>query len=232
MKHPVMPSILLLSSLGTVLFAQDAAEQVGRRPYEMVWANRIEDTRPPLVDFENLDGWSVERKDSVASFARSREQQLWGEGVGKLVYRAQGTRPTVVARPPKPIAFPAPIDSVNFWVHGNNWDWVPDPATPKVNVALLLRSKSGQAMHVPLGNVRWVEWWLMHRRLSPEEIALLDGGGTLEGIEITGGTNKDDRTLYFDNLAFYRESLAPLTFGPRPTRGIDLPPGQGTGTNT
>ena len=34
-------------------------EIVGQRPYEMEWANRTEDTHPPLVDFEDLTGWGV-----------------------------------------------------------------------------------------------------------------------------------------------------------------------------
>ena len=75
-------------------------EPVGRRPYEMVWANRTADTRPPLVDFENLDGWTVACVDAEASFRRSRQQQLWGQYVGRLVYRGTGKKPTVTLRPP------------------------------------------------------------------------------------------------------------------------------------
>ena len=41
-----------------------------------------------------------------------------------------------------------------------------------------------------------------------------------------------DRTLYFDNLACYQETLAPLTYEKRPLRGIQPFPGQTTGTNT
>ena len=97
-----------LPVLLTMLLAQASCnalgeEAVGRRPYEMVWANRTSDTRPPLLDFENLDGWTVACADAQATLKRSRQQQLWGDYVGSLVYRGTGKEPKVVIKPPKPI---------------------------------------------------------------------------------------------------------------------------------
>ena len=60
----------------------------------------------------------------------------------------------------------------------------------------------------------------------------LGNQAVLTGIRVTNGRNKEDRVLFFDNLAVYTESLPPLTFEPRPLRGITLFPGQTTGTNT
>ncbi len=219
----------LLAAGATSLAAE---ETVGKRPYEMVWANRTEDTHAPLIDFENLDGWTVETHDAAATLARSRRQQLWGKYVGELVYRGDGTHPAVTCLPPAPIEIPQPFDSVNFWVYGNNWAWAPDRSTPRVAIHLRLRSPGGQVVDVSLGVVRWKEWWVMHRRLSPEQIALLKDGAVLEAIEVRDGRNEDDRTLWFDNLAFYRETLPPLTFEPRPKRGIEPFAGQSAGTNT
>ncbi|MBI5393844.1 MAG: hypothetical protein HZA91_00955 [Verrucomicrobia bacterium] len=209
-----------------------AADTVGERPYEMVWANRAQDTHPPLVDFENLDGWTVETKDAVATLTLSREQQLWGSHVGKLVYRADGKQPRVTLRPPKPIAVPQPFDCVNFWLYGNNWAWVTDKTTPPVEIAVLLRGKGGAEVRVVMSTVRWKEWWVMHRKLTAEQLDVLKGGATFEGIQIANGRNKDDRTLYLDNLAIYKEELKTLTFEPRRRRGIEMFPGQGSGINT
>ena len=54
---------MTLMLLGLLLIALPAmaqeAEKVGKRPYEMEWANRHEDDHPPLVDFEDLSGWRV-----------------------------------------------------------------------------------------------------------------------------------------------------------------------------
>ncbi len=198
---------LLLMCL--VFAASGFAEIVGERPYEMVWAGRTQDTHPPLIDFENLDGWQVETKDAVATFTRSREQQLWGDHVGKLTYRATGKTPVVTLRPPQPIPLTARFDCVNLWLYGNNWAWVPDKTTPQVNVNVLLRTADAKTVKVALGNVRWKEWFLMHRRLSEPVTAF-------EAIEFTNGRNTDDRMLYLDNLSVYKEELKPLTFAPRP----------------
>ena len=198
----------------------------------MVWANRTADDHPALVDFEDLSGWTVECSDAAARFSRSRQQQLWGRYVGTLVYRGTGPRPAVVVRPPKPVAILAPFDCVNFWVYGNNWAWAPDRSTPPVEIVVLLRSKGDQQIRVPLGTVQWQEWWLMHRKLTPERESLCRGGATLEGFEVLGGRNAEDRKIHFDNFSVYREQLPPLTFEPRPERNLTLFAGQSPGTST
>lgn len=216
----------------TVCCAEDVQEQpVGQRPYEMVWANRTEDAHPALVDFESLAGWTVECVKSQAALVRCRQQQLWGKYVGRLVYRGENGA-AVTIRPPKPIPIARPFDCINFWVFGNNWAWVHDPATPQVDISILLRNMRGEPVRISLGHVNWQEWWLMHRRIPAEQLAPLQDGAVLEGIQISGGHNKDDRVLYFDNLSLYQEQLAPLKFEPRPQRNLTLPPGQTTGTNT
>ncbi len=207
-------------------------EVVGKRPYEMDWANRFEDTRPPLIDFENLEGWTVETRDAVADFRRSREQQIWGKYVGKLTYRGAGPNPVVIIRPPQAVAFNGPVDCVNVWIYGNNWAWVPDRTTPPVRVTVLLKTRQGQPIRAAMGHVNWKEWFLVHTRLQPRDVEALKDGGFVEGIEIAGGTNEEDRVLYFDNLTPYLEPLPPLTFQPRPRRPLTLPKEQPTGVHT
>lgn len=209
-----------------------AEEVVGQRPYEMEWAGRMQDNHPALVDFESLEGWTVAGTDAEASLVGSREQQLWGRHVAKVTYRGTGRKPVVTLKPPKPIPLPRPADSINFWVYGNNWAWAVDPHTPPVEVAVVLTAADGREVRALMGRVHWREWWVMHRRLTPEQLEMLSAGGTLSAILISGGRNKEDRTLYLDNLSVYQERLAPLTFEPRPERGIAMFPGQGTGTNT
>lgn len=211
--------------------AASEEEPVGKRPYEMDWAGRTKDHHPALVDFEDLTGWAVECQDAEARLARTRREQLWGRYVGTLTYRGTGPKPRVVIRPPEPVLSAGGFDCVNFWVYGNNWAWVPDPSTPPVDIAVVFRAK-GEEVRVPLGRVHWREWWVMHRRLSPEQQALTSQGAALVAIEVTGGRNGEDRQLHFDNLSVYREALPPLRFEPRPLRNLTLPPGQTVGTNT
>ena len=210
----------------------EQAEAVGRRPYEMDWAGRTADDHPPLVDFEDLSGWRVECKDAEARFERSREQQIWGRHVGRLTYRAAGPRPQVRLLPPAPIAIRGPFDAVTCWVYGNNWGWTPDPATPQVGVEAVFADAAGGEFAVPLAQVNWQEWFLCHRRLSPDQITRMASGGVFRGFVVRRGTNAQDRVLYFDNLAVFVEQFPPLEFEPRPARGIPMLPGQGSGTNT
>jgi hypothetical protein len=207
-----------------------AAEVVGQRPYEMDWVGRTEDTRPPQVDFEAEIPWEVHCQDAQARFERTREQQLWGKYVAKLTYRGEGKQPAVTARCSAPVPLAAEWDCVNVWVYGNNWAWAPDPATPPVTLNLVFQVPAGER-RFSIGTVRWKEWFLVHHRFTPDQRQALTDGGKWIGVEVTGGTNREDRELFLDNLCFYREQLEPLTFAPRPLRGIDPFPGQSTGTN-
>ena len=67
-KH--MPYRIILAGVAAFCLSTtvQADEPVGARPYEMVWANRTLDTRHALVDFEDLQGWTVQCSDAVASF--------------------------------------------------------------------------------------------------------------------------------------------------------------------
>ncbi|HEY3322128.1 MAG TPA: hypothetical protein VGP72_16805 [Planctomycetota bacterium] len=209
-----------------------SGEQIGVRPYELDWANRTEDEHPALVNFENLDGWKVECREAEAKFERTREQQIWGQYVGKLTYRGTGNNPQVKILPPAPVKISAAFDAVTCWIYGNNWGWTHDPETPQVSVAALFDDSEGKEFSIPLAHVNWTEWHLCHRRLTPEQIARVNKGAAFKGFTITGGKNQKDRALFFDNLAVFTEKFEPLSFQPRPERGIAMFPGQSAGANT
>lgn len=223
------PGFLLLAA---VLTGQGSG--VGERPYEMVWAGRTADLKPPLVDFEDLEGWRVETTGAVARFERSREQLLWGESVGKLTYRGTGAdgRTEVRLIPPRPLEIGAAFDAVTLWIHGNNWSYAPDPGTPGVEVVVLLEDPEGRRIEVPLDRVGWKDWFVSHRRLSEAQAASVRRGARLAAIAVRGGRNTEDRVIYLDNLAVFTEDFPALTFEPRPARGVAMFEGQGAGTNT
>ncbi len=223
-------SLLVPLLFGTTAFGMDG--EVGKRPYEMDWANRLQDDHPPLVDFENLDGWTVKTANAVASIVRTREQQLWDKYVAKFTYRATGDGPTYLIAPPQPVKIAQPFDAVSLWVYGNNWSYAPDASTPMVSITAKFLDAQGRAVNVPLTTVTWEQWHLCTRRLTPEQIAMVKDGASFVGLDIANGRNKEDRVLFFDNLAVFTEQFPPLTFEPRPERGIAMFPGQGSGTNT
>ncbi|MBN2507116.1 MAG: hypothetical protein JXQ71_10510 [Verrucomicrobia bacterium] len=227
---PLLPVLVVL--LAVAPEPCRSAESIGRRPYELDWAGRTHDHCPPLVDFENVDSWRVECQDAKASFERTREQQIWERYVGKLTYRGTGPRPQVRVLTPEPVPIAAPFDAVTLWVYGNNWGWAPDPNTPQVRVVALLAGATGGEFGVDLYHVDWTEWNLLHRRLTPEQIARVKDGAWFHGLLITGGRNREDRHLYFDNAAVFAEQFPPLKFEPRPERGLSMFPGQSPGANT
>ena len=58
---------MILALIAACAFAQEG-ENVGKRPYELDWAGRMEDDNPPLVDFEDMTGWRVETENAEAIF--------------------------------------------------------------------------------------------------------------------------------------------------------------------
>ncbi|MBR5023659.1 MAG: hypothetical protein IKX48_01235, partial [Victivallales bacterium] len=164
MRHMMPLAFMLLTS------ACISAQPVGKRPYEMDWANRMEDDHPQFEDFEADAAWQTEGNGAVATAERTREQQLFGDYVLKLAYRAdgQGTK-TVTVRPPVKREVPADFDAVGLWVYGNNWYWVPDAGTPRVGISVLFTTPDGKETAIFLCTVGWKEWFLCHKRLTAAE---------------------------------------------------------------
>ena len=220
------------ASSATIRAAQSmpADETPGPRPYEMVWAGRTP-PHAPQVGFDSLEGWRVEcANGAAADLFGSQRQRVWESLVARLVYRGASDKSTILLRPPAPVAVPDDANAATIWIFGNNWAWSPQPDTPRVAVALLLVDEDGTTQTLDLAQVGWKEWWLVHKVLPR---ALQDRKPLrFAGIRISGAANKEDRELFFEDLVFFTETLAPLAFEPRPQRGIDPFPGQSPGANT
>jgi len=207
-------------------------QQVGQQPYEMTWVQRTENPHT-LVDFENLEGWKLELYNGAGGeLRRSREQQMWGQYVGKVLYWGTQPESRVVVRPPKPIPIPGSFDSIDMWGYGNNWSWVPDKSTPLAVISILITDATGKEFTVKLNVIDWKQWWLMHRKVSREILDQIALPASFSGIEITKGTNTDPRYFFCDDLAFYKEELKPLEFEPQPKRNLKPYRGEIVGTNT
>nr|MCR5163767.1 hypothetical protein [Thermoguttaceae bacterium] len=232
MKKSIFIFLFFLTSAAPLLFAE------GKRPYEMDWANRFQDEVPALEDFESGE-WTVETNGTIASFELTNEQKLWGEKVGKLTYR-KDTDPEkkaseIVIRPSKPIPLSGDFDAVSVWVYGNNWMWESHPDTPSVTIHALFSvpTENGEkTVPVRLGTVNWKEWFLLFRRLTPEQLAdLQTPGAVFNGFRVEGCGNTQDRMICFDGFAIRKDIQKPLTFKPRPKRGVVIPQ-QIQGVNT
>jgi hypothetical protein len=210
--------------------AMPAEETPGARPYEMVRAGR-QPPHTPAINFDSLAGWQVEcLEGAVADLIGSQKQRVWESPVARLVYRGTSEKSTVVLRPPVPVPIPEAVSAVTLWVYGNNWAWAPEPGTPRVAISLLLLDKDNAGHTLDLAQVGWKEWWLVHKVLPKNLLEKKPLRCT--GIRIAGASNQEDRELFFEDLLFFQEDPAPLTFAPRPKRGIEPFPGQSPGANT
>lgn len=207
-------------------------QQVGQQPYEFTWVQREEDPRT-LVGFENLKGWKLELHDGAqGELRRSREQQMWGEHVAKVLYSGTGDESRVVARPPAPIPIPGNFDSIDLWGYGNRWSWVPDPTTPAAEVSILVTDARAKEHKIQLTNIQWKQWWLIHRRVPAKALAEIVWPAAFSGIEIAKASNKDLRPFFCDSLVFYTEELKPLQLKAQPKRNLKPFRGQIVGLNT
>ena len=231
------PDLALATALATCLlgfavfqaFADDS-----KRPYEMVWAGRtVDENGPALVSFNNPQGWKIEAENAVASIARATDRELFGEGVTRLTYRADGTNgaPCVTMRPPAPIAVTGAFDTVSCWIYGNNFYGKPKD-TPRTTVIAHFTDPHGKAFTVDLAYIYHREWSLFQKRLPPELAERAAKGGLFTGISVKRGTNESDRTLDFCSLCVFKEKLRPLSFAPRARRGVQVFPDQPQGVNT
>lgn len=226
------PGLCAESGDATIHAAKPAptGETPGARPYEMTRVDR-KPPHAPLINFDSLDGWQVECSDgAVADLVGSQAQRVWESPVARLVYRGTSDKSTVTLRPAAPVAIPDDVSATTLWVYGNNWSWAPEPGTPRVTISLLILDKDNAAHTLELAKVGWKEWWLIHRVLPADLLA--KAPLRFAGLRIIGGGNKDDRELFFEDLVFFKENPAPLSFEPRPRRGVDPFPGQSPGANT
>jgi hypothetical protein len=209
----------------------DPNEKPGERPYEMVWAKRVEPA-DPTVTFDHLQGWTLQVADGAqATLQVTRTQNVWDRPVARLRYRGNGksdSKASISLTLPEPVRLPDDADAVDLWVYGNRWSWENPPGTPSVHLILHLEDAQGAEHPLEVERVRWQEWWLVHKRLPASWKAPL----RLRRIEVAGGWQPDWRDLFFDSIRGYHETLDPIPFSPRPQRNLTLFEGQSAGANT
>ncbi|MFW6161770.1 MAG: hypothetical protein ACODAJ_03320, partial [Planctomycetota bacterium] len=207
----------------------DPEGTVGKRPYEMAWAERTPAHRE-LVDFEDLEGWMAAWVNGCrAALYRSREQQMFGTYTAKTVYRGKTAASAFELRPPEPMPIEGKPQAVQLWVRGNNWGWHPKPRTARTHVTVVVQDAKGEAFDIRLGTVNFDDWFLMHATfVSPtgqltSRLRAHGGDGKLDyplrfvALRVSGCSDKKEARLFFDSLQFYTPAYEPLP-------GLALPP--------
>ncbi len=242
--HRIFPVFLILAAAGAIeppaapdkvvpaINEMEPWQQVGQQPYEFTWTQRGEDPHT-LVDFEDLKGWTLELYGGAqGEFRRSRQQQMWGQYVGQFTYSGSRPESRIVARPPKPIPIPERFDSIDVWGYGNRWAWVKDETTPPADVAILVTDAAGKEFRIQMTDIRWKQWWLIHRRIPAATLQQIVLPAAFSGIEISKIAHPETRYFYCDSLAFSVEDLQPLTLQAQPRRNLQPYRGEIVGVNT
>ena len=232
--------LLVLVVISAVAFPQekvvpainevDLWREVGQQPYEFTWTQREQDPHA-LVDFEDLSGWNLEFYDGAqGELRRSREEQLWGQYVAKIVYSGVRSQSRVVARPPQPVPITGAFDSIDLWGYGN---WISDTSrSARAAVSVLIQDARGKEFSIRLNEIQWRAWWLIHRRVPRQTLDQIRLPARFSGIEISNLVNPEPSDFYCDSLAFSTEVLKPLAFKPLPRRNLEPYPDELVGLNT
>jgi len=205
---------------------------VGKRPYELDWANRTQPEHPQLADFEDLTGWEVRSRDGAqAKLYRSKQEFCFGEYSAKAVYSGASPVSAFVIAPPQPITLPGKPTGINLWVRGNNWGWIDPPETARTQIHVLIRDAKDESYAVDLGTVDFDYWFVLHGQLvgpsgQPGTYHKLSGNADdvieypirFEGIDVSGCSSTKPARLYFDALSFYEIQYKPLKFESLPAK--------------
>ncbi len=203
----------------------------GSRPYEFDWANRTADDRPVLLPLVSADGWTCRATAATGTLSTASERVLFGDGVMHLAYRLSGGRSSLRLSPPAPVPVPPGFDTVSLWLWGSHAYYHRNHAASLTLFADFLDS-AGKPFSVVVHRFNHHDWFLAQRRLTPDQIKRVAKGGTFTGFTVRGDADKTERWIEFTSFAAYKEELKPLSFKPRPRRGVQVFPNAPQGLNT
>jgi hypothetical protein len=212
------PRFIIAFAAAALCFACAARAQdphSGERPYEMIGR---QPAQPPLVNFEDLSGWAViEHNGAKGAIEASREQQLWGDYVGKVTYSGSRADSFLEVRPPAPIPIPGEFDAAYIWTYGDNWGWVAAPNRPSLHA--IIEDAAGAEHQIDFGTIDAIYWFLAHARVKlmgahAAESPDIKFPAKLKGLRIDDIKRDEASAIYLDNLTFYTEPLKPLDVPP------------------
>lgn len=192
----------------------------GVMPYEM--AGRPEPAGS-LCDFSDVTAWEVEGINAEGRLYRTRDQRLWSEYSGKLVYVGRGDKPVLNVRLRTPVPIADTADMFNWWNFGNCWGWVPDPQRPFLGTAILLRDAGGKDFALWPGAIDHAYWFMLSGRISAQQRGEFKRPYSFVGFQFHGLTNIEPNTIYLGPCYALAEPLQPLVFPDWPPEKLPFP---------
>lgn len=201
-------------------FASVASEP----PYEFKWANRTADEFEPIARLESAEGWRVEATNAEAELESATDRVLFGKGVMRLKFRANGKDPRVRIVPKEAIPCPDGFDTVSVWLYGNT-------KNGSDTLAAVFADAANREEALSFGKVRHLEWHDQIAVVTKRSPLYGRKGLSFVGFELSMATNTEFRTMDLTSLAVFVDPKRPIPFNPRPKRGVRLFERQDQGHN-
>jgi len=212
-------------SLPTLL-NQVAVAQPDTRP-TMLRDHPRREANDPILNFDNMDGWSIQSQNIEANYERSAERQLWGRFTGRLRLGGGGPSSIIRFRPERPVDIPRLFNRVSFWVHLDAPP-VNTPVLAEPTIHVMFGDRNGRPFDVMM-RLGETPGWQYH---SVPVNAPRESGLTLNGFRFEGlGAPSTRRDLFFDSLAVFSEQRKRIRLERGPARPLTLLPGQLPGRN-
>ena len=223
-----------LVACALAVFAVRADEAVAP-PYEMVESGRTADAGPALLPLTDACGLTVEADGAEGRVDGATDRVLFGGGVLRLAYRATASNGVVRIRTTEPRPVAPGVDTVTLWIWGHVAPGYvrTKPDDVPVDISADFLDARGEPFSVPMGNTRFANWYMLHKRLDPDKIARVRDGGSFVGFTVSGFRNfGESYSIDLTSLRVFHESFGPVAVKPRPKRGYMNFPDADAGFNT
>lgn len=211
-------SSVLTEAQNTGINKDPNQKQIGSMPYEMY--GRKEE-RVPIADFDDCTKWKLTSNNCDVKLYRTKEQRVFREYSGKVVYKALKKKAHFNVELIKPILLDNPWDAINFWNYGDHWLWGEPNWKTAMNIFALVEDADGKVHELKMAQSGYDKmnakyWFLNHHKI----IEKIEGPTKFNGFKFYANSADvgTEHTLFLESVYIYKEELKPLTFKPLPNK--------------
>ncbi|MCD7935248.1 MAG: hypothetical protein LUG98_00140 [Tannerellaceae bacterium] len=189
---------------------------IGEPPYEM--KGRTEEF-PPFLTFNDCSEWTIRSTHAEAALYRTRQERVWGEYSGRIVYttHADDAGFDLLLKEPRLLAG---WNCIEVWTWGDHWCWEENPASAMDLYVILIdgKGKEHRMNMVQAGyeKLQHKYWFLNHFRLPAplQEPVRFAGYGFSCAKPDIGETH----SIYLGNSYLFKEEYIPVAYTPLPDK--------------
>ena len=211
-------SFIIVSGQGTGINRDPYQKSIGEMPYEM--KDRTEE-RIPLISFDDAEKWKVTTKNCEVKLYRTKEQRVFREYSGKIIYKTTAKKAEFNVELIDPVELKEPWDCINFWNYGDHWLWGEPLWTTAMDLSVIIEDAGGKIHKIKMvqegyGKINYKYWFLSHMKLKEE----IKGPAKFIGFNFKSNNSVvgEEHVLFLESVYVYKEVLKPLTFKKLPEK--------------